>query len=157
MLKMNLLTVLRHVNYKKNLFVFVSLLKNGIQVDKPFVDVPFKRYFVPILEILIDYGFIYKYEILTYEKKQSFFASQSYYMFVRVFIKYWKHTNVIYSIIHPGSTIKNYNIFVKYCDLKKLVLKYQLLIVSTPYGIKAVTSHNIHKLSCGGVLLLKIL
>lgn len=154
---MNLVVVSKHVNYKKDLFIFVSLLKNGIKINKPYVDIPFKMYFIPLLEILIDYGFIYKYEILVYEKKQMLFDPFSQYKFVRVFIKYWKQSSLIYAISHPGHKIKNYNIFVKYCDLKHLVLKSRLLIVSTSFGIKAFTSQNIHKYSYGGVLLLTIL
>lgn len=154
---MNLLVVSKHVNYKKDLFVFVNLLKNGITINKPYIDVPFKMYFTPILEILIDYGFIYKYEVLVYDRKQLLFDQFSQYKFVRIYIKYWKHSSMIHSIIHPGNKIKKYNIFVKYCDLQQLVLASRLLIVSTSFGIKAFTSQNIGTYSYGGVLLLKII
>ncbi len=147
----------RIYSFKKDLFMFVNILKNGIKINKLYIDVPYKSYFIQILEFLIDYGYIYKYEILVLDlKKRNMLKNTSQYRYLRIYLKYWKQTSIIHFIKHPGSSIKNLNIFANYCILKQMVLKTRLIIVSTSYGIKAFTSHNIHRYTYGGVILLLI-
>ncbi len=116
---------------------FLTIIRNGVMVSKPFVHIPYSKMRFALAEILRDEGFIRDFAILDGENNIKI---------LKIFLKYVDGESVIHSIQRvskPGRRV-----YAGVGEIKPVIGGLGLSIITTSQGI--ISHKKAKKLGVGG-------
>lgn len=123
----------------------LTRIRNGMHVERPFVDMPTSRMKVRVVEALAREGFVWDHEIV--EVEGSSFAT------LRVNLKYGPNGEHVIQHIERMST-PGCRVYVSVADMKEVRQGLGISVLSTSKGV--LSNREAHKQGVGGELLCQV-